>query len=103
MASRKPRQKADPNAAIINKEHMWTLLLCSVRYALGRATYMPHYVIELVERYRGLITDNQFRQIVEEVKKELEIYESNSRTLGHDIDHRAWRAFVERHTEYTLL
>jgi hypothetical protein len=74
----------------INKEDLFVLLLSTVRYSLGRMSYMPSYACELVLKYQEHLTDEQVAQIYEEVTIELESYEKANRFLGMECDHQTW-------------
>ena len=50
---------------------MWTFLLSTVRYSLGRSTYMTSHAPELVAKYHEYLEDHQLRQVEREIVQEL--------------------------------
>ena len=75
---------------------MWIMLLSTIRYSMGRRTYMTSLAPELVGRYKKALTDDQLKQIKEEVEKEIKMTESMGKTLGDECDHISWTAFVNQ-------
>jgi hypothetical protein len=75
----------------IHKNDMWTLLLSTIRYSMGRTTYMTSLAPELVLRYKDYLTPRQLSQIADEIEKEIKIYERSGRTLGDPSDHSSWK------------
>jgi hypothetical protein len=73
---------------------MWLMLVSSVRYAMGRATYIVSDTTRLVLAYERILTDDQLRKIRDEVKAELRLRENMGGTLGMEMDHREWQRFV---------
>ena len=73
----------------------WPMVMCSIRYAMGRRTYMPGLVQDIVKKYRNRLSARALVQISEEVTREIESYESDGKTLGADFDHRDWKKFAE--------
>ena len=79
---------------VISGSDVWLLLLCSIRYSMGRMTYMPHECVDMYMRYRNHLEPGQKRQIREEVQTELRRSESRGEYLGHDCDHKCWQRLV---------
>ncbi len=73
---------------------LWVMLLGTVRYSMGRSTYMTAYSVELVERYNRALTNGQLAQLAQEIEKELKTAEDAGRTLGMEMDHTGWREGV---------
>lgn len=76
-------------------DDLWTFLVCTVRYAMGRESYISGLTCDLVRRYRHRLRPDQVEQIAREVAKEIELAEKSGRTLGADMDHREWVRLVE--------
>ena len=74
---------------------MWTLLLSTIRYSLGRSTYMSSLVPELYHRYKESLTLEQRCQIRAEVCRELEMYRLRGQTMGDACDETSWQQFVD--------
>ena len=66
------------------------ILVCAVRYAIGRQTYMPSMVIDYITPLLPYLSDNILRLIASEIT-EHEAYEGG---LGDEkIDKPYWLAF----------
>lgn len=72
----------------------WMMLLCTVRYAMGRRSYVVSEAVDLVLKSRQCLTGLQLDQIREEVSHELKICEDAGKTLGHKMDHEEWQRLV---------
>lgn len=79
----------------VDDRELWLMLLSTVRYAMGRSSYITSTAADLVRQFRSRLTAERVQQIAREVQKDLEIAESTGRTLGHDCDHRGWKKLVE--------
>lgn len=78
---------------IPDKNDMWVLLLSTVRYSLGRSTYMTSLAPELVEKYHEYLEEFQLRQVEREIVQELRMY----RRMGKKIsDHSTWLKWAMR-------
>ena len=78
---------------------LFTLLLSTVRYSLGRRTYMSTEAPELVCKYGSSLEYWQLQQIADEIDRVLTEYERAETTLGDRCDHESWRRGVERMRE----
>jgi len=78
----------------VDKNDMWILLMSTIRYSMGRRTYMSSLAGELVIKYRNYLTKDQLTQIVGEIRKELELVENSGCFLGDGVDHEAWKKTV---------
>lgn len=70
------------------KEDLRTLLICSFRYALGRQTYMPTLVQQLIKKNKNAMNTSDFFQIADEIDR------MQDKDLGADFDARDWRFFA---------
>ena len=76
----------------INKDFE-TILLCAVRYAIGRNSYMPSMVIDYITPLLPYLSDNILRLIANEIT-EYEAYEGG---LGDEkIDKPYWIKFLRK-------
>ena len=75
---------------------MWILLMSTIRYSMGRRTYMSFLAGELVIKYHSYLTKNQLLQIVEEIERELKLSEVNSNYLGSKYDHEGWKENLQK-------
>ena len=79
------------NAVEINKTFE-SILLCAVRYAIGRRTYMPSLVIDYITPLLPYLSDNCLKLIADEI-----IDHSYDGGLGDDmIDRPYWIEFKRR-------
>ena len=75
----------------INKDFE-TILLCAVRYAIGRQTYIPSLVIDYITPLLPYLSDNTLRLIANKIT-EYEAYEGG---LGDEkIDKPYWEQFLQ--------
>jgi len=83
----------------IDKKDMWVLLLSTVRYSMGRMTYMSSLAPEIVFRYKDYLNEYQLKQIKEEVEKEIECHNVMKEEkiqkdwLGMECDVNSWIKF----------
>lgn len=76
----------------INKDFE-TILLCAVRYAIGRETYMPSLVIDYITPLLPYLSDNTLRLIADEIIE----YRSYEGGLGDEkIDRPYWEQFLRK-------
>ena len=68
-----------------------TILICALRYCVGRQTYMPGLVIDWAKRHWEELKPNDQNPIKKEVE---EIFESD-RYLGDRCDIETWLNFRE--------
>ena len=74
----------------INKD-LEAILVCAVRYAIGRKSYMPSLVIDYITPLLPHLSDNTLRLIANEIT-EYEAYEGG---LGDEkIDRPYWKQFL---------
>lgn len=78
----------------VNEQHLWFMLLSTVRYSLHRQSTAPSTAVEMVLTYRNGLTAQQLQQIREEVETELRVAERNGQYVGHECDHKTWRGLV---------
>ena len=68
-----------------------TILLCAVRYAIGRQTYIPSLVIDYITPLLPYLSDNTLRLIANEITE----YEGYEGGLGDEkIDKPYWIKFL---------
>ena len=69
-----------------------TLLFCSMRYSLGRQTYMPSLVQDLIKAHKDVLTKDDFKQLADEI---IEYHGKSNGKMGADFDTRDWLLFRE--------
>jgi len=84
----------------VDKGDMWTFLLCLVRYAMGRRSYIVGTAPRLVLKYKEFLESSQLLQIKEEVEKEIKIHDNMGKRgdckdwLGNQHDYDSWVKFA---------
>ena len=71
------------------------ILICAVRYALGRMSYIVGEVAQYVFFKRGALSDQCKNIIIRDIEEELERYHAAGQTLGMDCDERTWKNLLE--------
>lgn len=68
-----------------------TILLCAVRYSIGRKSYMPSLVIDYITPILPYLSDNTLRLIADEITE----YGAYKGGLGDEkIDRPYWEQFL---------
>ena len=76
----------------INK-NFETILLCAVRYAIGRRTYIPSRVIDYITPLLPHLSEDVLKLIANEITK----YEAYEGALGDEmIDRPYWEQFLRK-------
>lgn len=70
-----------------------TIVLCAVRYAMGRMTYMPTIVINYVKEHWADLQPGMQDIILRDVSEELEHEDRSSGWLGNACDVQNWKYF----------
>lgn len=68
-----------------------TLLVCSVRYSIGRKSYMPSIVADNVRRHWRDLENGARQAIRQDVADAIRDHEAGYRSLGWDCDQKTWR------------
>lgn len=77
-------------------DDLWVMIVSTIRYSLGRATYMPGWACEIYQRYKIHLTPDRRKQIYDEVRGEIDRAERNDKLLGMDFDHKQWKKLVAK-------
>lgn len=72
----------------VNKTDFWIMLLSTVRYSLGRSSYIVSECLELIEKYE--LEDSQKAQLYREIGEELDRAVRFGTFLGDETNHRIW-------------
>ena len=70
--------------------HEEQILICAVRYALGRQSYIVGVVAEYVALKRKELSKECIDLIIRDIQEEIEFYHRRGMTCGMDIDERTW-------------
>jgi len=77
----------------VKKEDLRTLLLATMRYSIGRMTYMPDLSSELIRKHKEVLNEYDLKQIIKEIEEhDVELEGTGLRTseLGMDCDVQTW-------------
>ena len=66
------------------------ILICAVRYALGRMSYIVGTVCDYVKSKRNEISDNCKNIIIKDIEESVEYHHRINRTVGMECDEREW-------------
>ena len=66
------------------------ILICAVRYALGRRTYIVEDVCRYVKNQKDTLSDQCKNIIINDIEDDVEMYHRVCRTCGDDIDEKEW-------------
>ena len=66
------------------------ILICAVRYALGRMSYIVGDVARYVESKHNTLSSQCKNIIIRDIEEELERYHQVGQTLGMECDERTW-------------
>lgn len=69
----------------VDEKDLQILLVCSFRYALGRRTYMPSLVSEIIQEHVGALSKSDKIQILEDIRKA-----KATKTAGDSCDVETW-------------
>lgn len=70
-----PKVRADKHGVVtveLLQRDVWLVVLCTVRYACGRSTYVVSEACDLVRRMRGHLLETQVSQLAREVQKQID-------------------------------
>lgn len=73
----------------MNKKELGTLIICSLRYCFGRATYMPSDVVAIAKKIWGDLDKEDKLVIQRDLREALA-----TRDMGHDCDVAMWNGFA---------
>jgi len=91
----KTKLQPDPEAITITKDQLWLMLLSTIRYSMGRRTYITAICKDLVYRFIQYLEPWQQKQIAEEIQKELDRAHKSNQLLGDQCDEDCWRDIVQ--------
>ncbi len=79
----------------VKDDDLGLMLACTVRYAMGRRSYIVGTAADFVRTYQAALRKDQIAQLGREVREKLAWYESDGHPMGDDVDHRRWQHFAE--------
>ena len=72
------------------------ILICAVRYALGRMSYIVGVVAEYVAVKQPELSKECINIIIRDIEEELKRYHDAGQKLGMECDERTWLRLLER-------
>lgn len=72
------------------------ILICAVRYALGRMSYIVGVIAEYVAVKQPELTKECINIIIRDIEEELKRYHDAGQLLGMECDERTWVRLLER-------
>jgi len=72
------------------------ILICAVRYALGRMSYMVGVVCDYVASKIDVLSENCKKIIIRDIEEEIERYHLIGRTCGMECDEKDWLNLLTR-------
>lgn len=71
-----------------NDDEFGSVLICAVRYCLGRATYMPHLVMDFITPFIPYLENRTLYVMIRDIQE--------SHSLGMECDRQAWMSFLQK-------
>ena len=71
------------------------ILICAIRYALGRMSYIVGVVCDYVYFKRKTLSIECINIIIRDIEEEMERYHSSGELLGMECDERTWSRLRE--------
>lgn len=71
------------------------ILICAVRYALGRQSYIVGTVAEYVAVTRNKLSKECINIIIRDIEEEIEFYHRAGRTCGMECDEWEWKKLLK--------
>lgn len=84
-------QRSQSMTITLTQDDLYTMLLSTVRYSLGRQTYITGVCRDLIERYAGLLTPPQRVVLRRDIADAMERHDALGGGLGMSCDVDAWR------------
>jgi len=85
-----------PKDVRVPPEDMWVLLLSTVRYSLGRKSYIVGVCEDFLAKYGPCLTPYQRKQTADEIRHELQLAHTLDGFLGNNINDEIWCRIAER-------
>lgn len=70
------------------------LMLLSLRYCMGRQTYMPKMIRDM-ERAHNLLNEHDRAIAIKNIESDVGLMHPPGKNLADDHDHAEWREFAE--------
>lgn len=77
--------------ATVSNSDLYTMVHCTINYALGRRTYITGLVADTVRRYWAALGDDQRITLTKNLRSDVAGYDRAGRSIGDQCDDRGWR------------
>ncbi len=71
----------------MNREDLRLLMFATFRYSLGRRTYMPSFIVDLIIKNHEMFNEWDWKRLIEEINDEDD--------LGDSCDVQKWNEFSD--------
>lgn len=85
------KEDAARDRALIAPADLYTMLHCTIGYALGRKTYITSLVPEIVKTYWQHLPIGVQDTLLRNLSSDIAVYDRSHRKIGDDCDDRSWR------------
>lgn len=75
----------------VARDHLFSLLVSSVRYALGRSSYVTSLTCGMVTAYAKHLRTHEIEVIIRDIAAELDVAVRKDKHLGMRCDHNDWK------------
>lgn len=81
----------------VEPDDLGVILVCAFRYALGRKSYMPSLIADVIRRYWDLVPARERLLIQAELSRALNEHDDENlrRDIGWEIDVETWRRLAK--------
>lgn len=80
----------------ISSDELGLLVLCALRYAMGRKSYITSSIAEIIETRWDDFTSNDKVTILRDLERALSFASDSGKSLGMSMDDAMWRGLLER-------
>ena len=71
------------------------ILICAVRYAVGRQSYIVGIVAEYVAHKCEALSEHCKAIIIRDIEEKIEFYHRMNQTCGMEYDERTWKNLIK--------
>ncbi len=89
------RTKSPPYETMVEvRNDLYLMLVSTLRYSMGRQTYMVAETCRLVQKYWKFMDAGMREVLIRDLAQELERVEQRGNFLGSDFDHNDWATLL---------
>jgi len=78
----------------VSQSDLYTMLLCSLRYAMGRQSYITGLTCDLIRAYGVHLEAGSLAKFAREIRQEIALAKREGRHLGMLMDQQAFEALA---------